>query len=310
MFQASLIIQHLRRRWSQGRRLQLPDPPMAAGPGDGLSADPRIQVVLAELTAGFSLDSPLRQEVADEMLGHLEDSIDAKLAAGMPRDAAIDAALREFGPVAEVADGLRNANRTRWLADLVVRFVLTPLAAMLCAILAALSSMGAMRLCHCEDPVITITLPAGLQLTLSWIPVVAAWIGSSFGGWLIQRRPFVTETASFFGVCAAVLCSQGLFLGKPLLLPLAIPIACLAYDLGMMLVTDWRSAGAIGRFQSVLLGAVSVGSLWMLACTAFVLPLTGHAHRCLAGAAVIGSIYGGIWGWRHSHGACRSRTDT
>ena len=299
MFQASLIIQHLRRRWSQGRRIRLPDPTPETGPRNGLGADPRVRSLLLELTAGFRLDSPLRQEIDDEMLGHLEDSIEAKQADGMPREAAVEAALREFGPAAEVADGLRDANRTRWLADLVFRFALTPLAAMLCAILAALVSQGTMMLCHFDD-VVSVTLPLGLQLTLSWILVVAAWVGCSFGGWLIQRRPFVTEVGSCFGVVTAVLLSQGVFMGKPLLLPLAVPFACIAYDLGMMLATDWRCAGAIGRGQSILLGAISMCFLWMLACTAFVLPLSSQPHRHLLAAAGIGILYGAIWGWLDS----------
>lgn len=300
MFQASLIIQHLRRRWSQGRRLQLPDPSPEIGPRGGLGADPRVRHLLAELTVGFRLDSSLRQDVADEMLGHLEDSVEAKLTGGMPREAAIVAALREFGPAAEVADGLRDADRTRWLADLVVRFALTPLAAMLCAILVALISLGSMKLLG-FDHVVTVSTGFGLDLTLSWVLVVAAWVGCSFGGWLIQRRLFVTEIGSFFGVCTAVMLSQGLFLGRPLLLPLAIPIACLAYDLGMMLVTDWCPAGIIGRCQSILFGAISMCSLWMIASAAFILPWASHVQWPLVWVAVgIGILYGGIWGWLDS----------
>jgi hypothetical protein len=308
MIQASLIIQHLRRRWSQGRRLRLPDLAAAASPRLGLNADPQVQRLLKELTAGFSLDSPLRQEIAAEMLGHLEDSLDAKLADGLPREAALAAALQEFGPAAAVADGLREANRIRWLADLVFLFVLTPLTAMLCAILVALVSLGTMTLCHFEA-VVAVTLPLGLQLTLSWILVVAAWVGCSCGGWMIQRRPFVTEIGTCFGICTAVPLVQGMFMGKPWLLPLAIPLACIAYDLGMMLATDWRLAGLGGRLQSALAGAIAMGTLWMLACAAFVLPLSTHGQRHLLDAALIGLLYGGLWGWLESQDKCPKALD-
>ncbi len=299
MIQASLIVQHLRRRWSQGRRFRLPEAIPEAGPRDGISADPRVRELVAALTSGFRLDGNLRREIAEEMIQHLEDSVEDKLATGMTREAALVAALQEFGPAAEVAQGLREANRTRWLADVIVRFVLTPLAATLCAILAALVSLGTMKLSHFDD-VVSITLLPGLQVTLSWILVVAAWIGCSFGGWIIQRQPFVTEIGSFFGVCTAVLLTQGAFLGNPLLLPLAIPLACIAYDVGMMLVTDWCPNGFIGRLQSAGLCALAMGSLLTLACTAFVLPQTSQPQRPLAEALAAGLLYGCLWGWFHS----------
>jgi putative ABC transport system permease protein len=57
------------------------------------------------------------RELGDEMREHLQHLVDEHIARGMAPAAALDAARREFGPVAQIADEARDARGVMWLAN-------------------------------------------------------------------------------------------------------------------------------------------------------------------------------------------------
>jgi len=60
----------------------------------------------------------VERDLEREMAFHLERQVEENLAAGMPPQAARDAARRSFGPAARIAEECRDTRRTRWLEQL------------------------------------------------------------------------------------------------------------------------------------------------------------------------------------------------
>ena len=70
------------------------------------------------------LKRTVEQELSEEVRFHVERQIEENVAAGMPKEEARRAALREFGGVELAKEECRDARGTRWLEDLLqdVRF--------------------------------------------------------------------------------------------------------------------------------------------------------------------------------------------
>ena len=83
-----------------------------------------------DATLGLKDDAELRLDVRAELRSHLEESIAANEADGKTREESLELAQRAFGPVAEVASDLVEANQRRMklraLARLAVRRLLVP----------------------------------------------------------------------------------------------------------------------------------------------------------------------------------------
>jgi hypothetical protein len=76
---------------------------------------PRIEEWITVALAGSGLPPDRRAEIAEELRGHLEQSIDRKCEAGLSREQAIEAALAEFGPARTIRHRLR---RLQWRQNL------------------------------------------------------------------------------------------------------------------------------------------------------------------------------------------------
>ena len=69
--------------------------------------DPRLEERIADVLAGSGLPMDRRSEVAEELRGHLEQSIASKCEAGLSDDQAVEAVLTEFGSPAVIRKQLR-----------------------------------------------------------------------------------------------------------------------------------------------------------------------------------------------------------
>lgn len=76
--------------------------------------DPRVQAFLKAACRGVHPLSS-REEIREELLAHLDESIAAKLDIGLPQDEAITRAIEELGEPREIARGLAVAHRPVWL---------------------------------------------------------------------------------------------------------------------------------------------------------------------------------------------------
>lgn len=97
-----------------------------------MDARKRIEELADAATAGLRDDAELRLEVRAEVTTHMEEAIAAHQAKGMGQEEALELAVKAFGPVADVAEGLLEANRRRMklraLTRLAARVVLVPAA--------------------------------------------------------------------------------------------------------------------------------------------------------------------------------------
>jgi len=73
--------------------------------------DPRIENRIADVLVGSGLPMDRRSEVAEELRGHLEQSIASKCEAGLSDDQAVEAVLAEFGSPAVIRKQLRRQQR-------------------------------------------------------------------------------------------------------------------------------------------------------------------------------------------------------
>jgi len=70
--------------------------------------DPRIEQRIRDILAGSGLPALRRKEVADELRGHLEQLVEAKIKGGMEERAAIQAAMALFGEPSPIRRRLRS----------------------------------------------------------------------------------------------------------------------------------------------------------------------------------------------------------
>ena len=75
--------------------------------------DRRIDELLDAATRRLRPDPDLRLEVRQELAGHLHDSVQESIAAGIAREEAVGQAIQEFGDPVDVADGLWETHRRR-----------------------------------------------------------------------------------------------------------------------------------------------------------------------------------------------------
>jgi hypothetical protein len=73
--------------------------------------DPRIEGRIADVLVGSGLPVERRSEVAEELRGHLEQSIASKCEAGLSEEQAVQAVLAEFGSPAVIRKQLRRQQR-------------------------------------------------------------------------------------------------------------------------------------------------------------------------------------------------------
>src|SRR5579872_4773066 len=76
-------------------------------------AEQDFELYLSLLSRFLRLKSAQRQEIADELRDHLEERLDELTARGLSHEAAIRAALEEFGDAAELANHFTQVSRTR-----------------------------------------------------------------------------------------------------------------------------------------------------------------------------------------------------
>lgn len=70
--------------------------------------DPRIENRIADVLAGSGLPVDRRSEIAEELRGHLEQLVESKRGSGLVDQAAVEAALNDFGPPEVVRRQLRR----------------------------------------------------------------------------------------------------------------------------------------------------------------------------------------------------------
>lgn len=75
--------------------------------------DPRIHRRVEEILIGSGLPADRRADIAEELRAHLEQLVEAKLSSGLTEDAAIQAALSQFGKPAALRSQLRQQHRLR-----------------------------------------------------------------------------------------------------------------------------------------------------------------------------------------------------
>src|SRR3954462_5385072 len=75
-----------------------------------------VHALLMRCRALFHGDA-VDRELADEMREHLERLTQEHVARGLTREAAIDAARREFGPVTQLAEASRDARGISWIVN-------------------------------------------------------------------------------------------------------------------------------------------------------------------------------------------------
>jgi len=73
--------------------------------------DARIENRIADILAGSGLPVDRRSEIAEELRGHLEQSIASKCEAGLSEEQAVQAVLAEFGSPAVIRKQLRRQQR-------------------------------------------------------------------------------------------------------------------------------------------------------------------------------------------------------
>ena len=73
--------------------------------------DSRIEAWIAGVLVGSGLPLNRRSEIAEELRGHLEQSLTCKCEAGQPDEQAVEAALAEFGSPAVIRKQLRRQQR-------------------------------------------------------------------------------------------------------------------------------------------------------------------------------------------------------
>lgn len=76
-------------------------------------AEQDFELYLSLLSRFLRLKPAQRQEISDELRDHLEERLDELTARGLSREAAIRAALEEFGDAAELANHFTHVSRTR-----------------------------------------------------------------------------------------------------------------------------------------------------------------------------------------------------
>ena len=70
--------------------------------------DPRIENRIADVLVGSGLPVDRRSEIAEELRGHLEQLVESKCGSGIADQAAVEAALNDFGPPEVVQRQLRR----------------------------------------------------------------------------------------------------------------------------------------------------------------------------------------------------------
>src|SRR5438093_11289263 len=72
-----------------------------------------LRMRLRALTRAAAVD----RDLAEEMREHMDHLVEENVACGMTRDAAREAARREFGPVTQLAEESRDARGVAWIAN-------------------------------------------------------------------------------------------------------------------------------------------------------------------------------------------------